>query len=379
MRLIWLIPFVLLQAQTPPATTFEDRPGVVLSNDKLELVVLRRSGAFVNLVLRDDPDKLNPLWNPVRFAREAGQRAPERIAFGHFLCADGFGPVSAEERAAGLPGHGEAQGLEWELKRYGRQDRTLEFSFLMRLPIVQEDLTRTVRLIDGENVVYVETEIESLLGFDRPLCWAEHATIGSPFLKPGVTVVDLPAKRSKTRPYSPGARGSHRLVSDQEFTWPMAPGLDGKLIDLRATPENPSTGDHTASLLDPARKYAFVTALEPERRLILGYVFKTDEFPWLQNWEAYPPTLRLARGLEFSTQPFDVPRREAVLTSSMFDAPTYRWLPAKSRIKASFLFFYAHTPEGMRKVDDVRLETGKLVVEDREAGKTLVLQASLPL
>jgi hypothetical protein len=30
----------------------------------------------------------------------------------------------------------------------------------------------------------------------------------------------------------------------------------------------------------------------------------------------------------------------------------------------------------MRKVDDVRLEDGKLIIEDRAAGKTLMLAAS---
>ena len=44
-----------------------------------------------------------------------------------------------------------------------------------------------------------------------------------------------------------------------------------------------------------------------------------------------------------------------------------------------FLMFYAHTPEGMRKVDDVRLENGKTVIEDRKANKQVMLIASLPI
>jgi len=83
--------------------------------------------------------------------------------------------------------------------------------------------------------------------------------------------------------------------------------------------------------------------------------------------------------MEFATQPFDVPRREAIQTNSMFDTSTYRWLPAKSKIETRFLLFYAKTPEGFRKVDDVKLEGGKLIVEDRHSGKQIVLEASLPL
>jgi len=49
--------------------TWEERPGLRLSNDKIDLTVLTTGGAMVELTLRDDPDKLSPLWNPVRMAR----------------------------------------------------------------------------------------------------------------------------------------------------------------------------------------------------------------------------------------------------------------------------------------------------------------------
>ena len=39
--------------------------------------------------------------------------------------------------------------------------------------------------------------------------------------------------------------------------------------------------------------------------------------------------------------------------------------------------FYVRSPEGMSRVDDVRLENGKIIVEDRTSGKTLTLAASL--
>jgi len=63
----------------------------------------------------------------------------------------------------------------------------------------------------------------------------------------------------------------------------------------------------------------------------------------------------------------------------MFDTPVYRWLQAKSKIASRFLMFYVRSPEGMSRVDDVRAENGKIIVEDRAAGKRLTLAASLPL
>ena len=86
----------------------------------------------------------------------------------------------------------------------------------------------------------------------------------------------------------------------------------------------------------------------------------------------------MARGLEFGTQPFDLPRREVIQTGSLFDTPVYRWLPAKSKIRTSFILFYTRAPEGFARVDDVSLEQGKLVIEDRGAGRRITLDASLP-
>jgi hypothetical protein len=369
-------------AQAPDSSflktsTFEEIPALLLSNDKMELTVLTNGGALANLILRDDPERLSPFWNPKRFAREAG-RKHTGYALGHFVCVDGFGPVSPEEKDAGLSGHGEAHTLAWETKFTRKDGPAGVLTQSVKLPILQEIFTRTLRIVDGENVVYVQSELESLLGFDRPVNWGEHATIGSPFLEPAVTVVDMPAKRAQTRPIKSGVVPK-RLASGKDFTWPMAPLANGKKADLRASPQTPDSVDHTTCLMDPARKLVFVTALNPSKRLILGYVFRREDYPWVQSWENYSADLRMARGLEFATQPYDVPRRETVQTNTMFDAPAFRWLPAKSKIESRYLLFYSRSPEGFRKVDDVRLDGGKLVIEDHKAKKQITLNASLPI
>ncbi len=365
--------------EAPNRTTFEEYPAIVLSNDKLEATVLTQGTSIVNLVLRDDAAKLSPLWNPQRMARERKQQGWKTPGFGHFVCVDGFGPSSPEEQKAGLGMHGEAHQQNYEIVRYGKQGGVLAVTFAAKLPLVEERFQRTIRMVDGEPVLYVESELESLLAFDRPVNWAEHATIGAPFLEPGKTVVDLPAKQSRTRWYGGGGGLPHRLASFADFEWPGAPGVDGKVVDLRLTPAPPNSGDHAAMLLDTNRKRVFVTMLHPEKHLLLGYIFNREEYPWVQNWENYQPDGQLARGLEFGTQPYDVPRRQAIDTHEMFGMPAYRWLPAKSKIGSRFVMFYAHAPEGMTKVDDVRFEAGKIAVEDRTAGKRLEIPASLGL
>jgi hypothetical protein len=311
-------------------------------------------------------------------AREHGERGRFGDSVGHFVCVDGFGPVSKEEQAAGLQGHGEAHRQPWEQVSAGKTGKTQQIVWRARLPLVEEVLTRKVELVDGEQVVYVESTLESELAFDRPINWAEHATIGYPFLKPEVTVVDASVGRCETRPHE-NPPGNHRLPSEKEFTYPNAPLIKGGMTNLRTVPSPPDSMDHTGCAFDPSRRLAFVTAINLEKRLMLGYLIRREDYPWLQQWMNYPPSLSLARGLEFGTQPFDVPRRQTVEQAKLFDVPTFRWLPAKSKISTRFLMFYTRVPAGFAQVDDVRLDGGQLVIEDRKSRQKVTLAASLRL
>ncbi len=87
---------------------------------------------------------------------------------------------------------------------------------------------------------------------------------------------------------------------------------------------------------------------------------------------------KFSRGLEFGTQPYDEPRRDAIAKNGMFGASTFRWLPAKSAIHSSFLMFYALTPADFGKVENVRFENGVISIEDG-AKQKIELRASLPL
>jgi hypothetical protein len=344
-------------------SVLDGRPVRIVANDKLSLAIRSTGGVFTQLLMKDDPTQLNPLQG-----------------LGHFVCVDGFGPVSPEERAAGLPGHGEAHRVPWDLIVSEKKDGTLTVGFTSSLPIVQEVFRRTIRLVDGESVIYVDSELDSLLGFDRPINWGEHATIGGPFLEQGKTVTEMSARKAMTRSYESEAVNppqNHRLADFKEFVWPIAPTATGETTDIRIAPLVTPVMDQTTSLMDQSRRLVFVASFHPEKRAVFGYVFRREEYPWLQIWDNYPGAGRnSSRGMEFATEPFDLPRRDVIQTNAMFDTPTYRWLPAYSRITSSFVMFYTRTPDGFSRIDDITLEAGKLTIEDRTSRRTIVLAAS---
>ncbi len=361
------------------AATFESLPATELTNGKLSVMILERGASIGSMVLTGDAKHRSPLWNPIAASRNAGAKETFGASLGHFLCLDGFGGTSPEEQSAGYPFHGEAYTSQWTQKYTSHEGGTAVLTLAAHLPLANEDVQRTYRMADGEQVMSVETEVESLLAFDRPMQWAEHATIGAPFLKPGVTFIDMSATKGKTRTYQPSANGlPHRLPSGKEFTWPNAPLLNGGSTNLRDVPLKPNSGDHSTQLMKP-NATNFITMLNTEQHLLLGYLFSSNDYPWTQSWEYYPSDGQYARGLEFSTQAFDVPRREVVQQGSMFGAPLYRWLPAKSKVRTRFLMFLTEVPNDLKKVDDVRVEHGAIVIEDRSSHRTVRLTSSLTL
>jgi hypothetical protein len=355
--------------------TVYNRPVYLLGNDKLEVAVVKQGGSMLRLLIQGDPQGLSPFGNPEMVPQVPENRKLQGAMVGHFVCVDGFGSPSADERKAGVNMHGEAYLQPWKLESAEKQGATTTAKFSVDLPLLQESFTRVLRMVDGESVIYVDSELQSQVAFDRPANWGEHPFLFPPFLEAANTVVDMSGTRAKTR------TGGQRLPFPQgkEFNWPALPDNDGKETDLRAQPPGVTWMGHTTTLMEPSRSLAYVTVLNTARHYLLGYVFRREEFPWVQNFMSYNPNGWSGRGLEFATQPFDLPRREIVELNKLFDTPVYRWLPAKSKIATRFLMFYVRTPEGMTRVDDVRQENGKLIVEDHASGKSLNLAASLPL
>ncbi|MGA9389622.1 MAG: hypothetical protein WBV69_04170, partial [Candidatus Sulfotelmatobacter sp.] len=75
------------------------------------------------------------------------------------------------------------------------------------------------------------------------------------------------------------------------------------------------------------------------------------------------------RGLEFSTTPFSIPRRETIEQGSLFGETTYRWLPAKSKTQVRFLILLFETPEQFHSVTSVSVEKGMINVLESGARK----------
>jgi hypothetical protein len=346
------------------------------------IAILEGGGHICELGLNSVP-RVNPLWRPPWTAMDPQRYSPAKhrrrygpppdgkllagIA-GHNLSFDHFGPPSNEETAAGLATHGEAPCTKWKIAGSGRD--AVKCSCVLREARIS--FLRTIKVDPANPVVYCEERAENLGRYDRPISWNEHVTFGPPFVEANTTIFDMPATHAKASPPSYSERSLIR--PDAEFVWPNAPAKNGGQMNLRTMPKE-RYGQYSAQLLDPGLEIGFISACNPQQRLLVIYAFRRADFPWVGNWEEHMDRTEapwkgrtFCRGLEFSTTPFAIPRRETVDQGPLFGEKTYRWLPAKRCVTVRYLIMLFHAPEDFRGVSRLNFENGRAVVSESTPG-----------
>ena len=185
------------------------------------------------------------------------------------------------------------------------------------LPAAQIEFERHLELLRGG--VRIRESVQSLSACDRPIGWTQHVTLGPPFLEKGLTQFRASATRSKV------------------FERPFG------VADLRRFTDTRASSAYTAHLMDRSTAHAFFVAFSPALHLAFGYVWKGEDFPWLGIWQenlsrTHTPWdgVTLACGMEFGASPMPESRREMIDRGRLFDVPTFRWIPAKSRVEVVY-------------------------------------------
>ncbi len=360
----------------------DGRAGFRLESSWGHISVLEGGGHICELISHK-AGGVNPFWKPTwktidphsykprKHSKLYGPAPEGRLLAGlagHSISFDFFGPPSPEEIAAGHTTHGEAPVERWRRKTI-RKTSSPALVYEVNLPKAQMRLQRLLSVDRDYPVVYCEETAANLSTFDRPISWNHHVTFGPPFLAAGVTTFDMPATESKVCPA--GFSAHMYLKPDAEFRWPNAPEKQGSMVNLRTCAEG-TYGHYTAHLLDRDVKLGFIAVCNPRLKLLVLYLFKRDEYPWVGNWEESYSRIHVpwkgrefCRGFEFSTTPFPVPRRETITKGDLFGEPTYIWLPASSSAKRRFMILSLDVREGFEGVAGVEMKEGILRVHER--------------
>jgi hypothetical protein len=334
-----------------PMTTYRNRRAVQMESDTLRLTVLVEGGHIAELLHK--PSGVNPLWTPpwpsiepstYQPARhpEYGSDAESKLLaglMGHNLCMDIFGGPSDDEAAAGMTVHGEASVAPYDI--------TVEKGMLTQranFPQAKLGFAREI-IFESPTVLRITEEVENLSALDRPIAWTQHVTLGTPFVERGVTRFQASATKSKVMEVDfTGGKGY--MKTGAEFEWPNVPSLDGGTVDMRVFVDRAVSGAFSSHLMDPRREQAFFLAWSPRSKVLIGYVWKQSDFPWLGIWEenhsrTTPPWngQTVTRGMEFGVSPMPETRRQMIERGSLFGVPGYRWIPARKTVRVQYRAF----------------------------------------
>ncbi|MEN3340312.1 MAG: hypothetical protein V7647_3988 [Acidobacteriota bacterium] len=326
--------------------TFRGRRAASIENSALRVTVVAGGGHIAEVL--DKRTGVSPLWippwpsiEPAAFDPQTdasyGQNSEARLLaciMGHNLCLDIFGGPSAEEEAAGLHPHGEASIALYDIEPSATH-------LVMRADLTEASLRVERRIDIDDRAVRIVESVENTTATDRPVAWTEHVTLGPPFLERGSTEFRASATNSKVLEGKFGS--ADYLAAGAEFDWPHAPRQDGRTADLRVFNDAAVSGGYTAHLMDRTALSAWFVAFSPALRQAFGYVWRQADFPWMGIWEenhsrAAPPwnSATLTRGMEFGVSPFPESRRRMIERARLFGVPTYRWIPARTRVEVEY-------------------------------------------
>jgi hypothetical protein len=322
---------------------------VVIETPAARLAIDRKGGVLSAFQLHRD--NLNPL-----------------VGLGHFLCLDRWGQPSAAEEKNGMPFHGEASKVEWKIVRPPMQRAgAIEIEMAAHLPLAGIAVKRRARLAANEAVVTIREEVTNTNKLGRVYNMVQHPTIGPPFLDE-TTLVDANAARGflQSSPLPNPERPSVR--------WPSAQ-KSGRRVDMRRLTDDPDPNVVSYVIDEP---YGWVTACNPGRRLLLGYLWKTEEYPWFNAWRHVEKGKPAYRGLEFGTTGLHQPYPTLVAKGRIFERPLFAYLDAGETVARSFAMFLVRTPADYRGVAQVAFTAGQLALRERGPGREIVITVGDP-
>ncbi len=378
-------------------TKWQGRTGYALGNSVVRLTTLTGGGHIAEFHFEDHP-RLSPLWvppwktiEPHCYREKIHQQKYGTITegkllsgiVGHNICLDYFGSPSQEETRIGLSQHGEAPSSRWRKVALDRGDQRIALKLFVELPIAGLGFSRTIELRKNESITYITEVVENRRKSDHFFHWTQHVTLGPQFLVPGETFIYAPGTKGLTDPN--GYEGAiPLLVSNKEFLWPHAPLASGGEADLRCPFIREGCGFVVGVLLDKKRKFGFIAAVNRKYGLLIAYCFRREDFPWLAIWEenrgiAAPPWngKTQARGLEFSTTPLPLMRRDSFLFGRLFGEPTLTCVPAGASRTVRYLMLLARIPREFEAITDIEFKPGAVHLLS-EANQRLTVPSSAP-
>lgn len=285
---------------------------------------------------------VDPKGGVIREFRFKNGVNPLHAFFGHFLCCDRWGPPTAAEAKNGMPDHGEAWRVTW----------TPEGEAV--LPLAGLAVRREIRLHATEAVALVRETITNRNKLGRAYNAVQHPTIGPPFLDAD-TVVD----GNGTKGFAQGG------AENPGWTWPKAGELDLRRFSSEDKP------DVVTFLVED--EIGWITACA--KGLLIGYLWRSKDYPWVSHWRMSKDGKPAARGLEFGTTGLHEPFPALLKKGRIFERPLTAWIDAGEAQTRSYTMFLLKVPPDVRGIATLKIDGDRLRLRERDGERAWAVDA----
>ena len=358
-----LIPAALIPAALAPGvlaaqTLVDGRRSIVLDGNAAQVVVDLAGGSIVRFQFQDQQ------LDPLNWAEEGDKRSPR--AMSHFICLDRWGAPSEAELNNGMPFHGEAATLVWRVdQKPNAAAGVIEAEMSASLPMAGFDVKRWMRLHDDNALLLVKERVTNRNRLGRVYNWVQHPSIGPPFLDESV-VVDANARAGF-------AQGNPMPHPEQPVVyWPQAL-YDGQPVNLRYL-----TSDHNPNVVSFTidEEFGWTTAANAAQGLLIGYLWKTAEYPWLNIWRRVTAGGKpQARGLEFGTTGLHQPFGVLTEKGRIFGRRLFAYLDSGESVTKYYAAFLVKIPSDYRGVAAIAYDEHQIVLIERDNERRLTIES----
>jgi hypothetical protein len=237
---------------------------------------------------------------------------------------------------AGIPHNGEVNTQLWQVLGIDQRDGFQHISMSVKAPREKLDVDRQIIIPPSGNYFLVKEQFSNNLPIGRLSNVVQHGTIAAPFLTEK-TILNTNATRGFDQ------RTNYKFLEDSSFSWPDGKMADGSEIDLnRVISEK---GFVTTHIFEDS--IGWITALNPDKNILMGYIWKTDEYPWLNVWHMSKDGKPFVQGLEFGTTGLGKPYKLLAENNvTFYGRNSFEYIDAGETLEKSWICFMIEVPVG---------------------------------
>jgi hypothetical protein len=359
----------------PALRKIKSQPSWVIGNKSVRLAVTRRGGHMAPVTFyRDTRRPVRPYyvspWQGEGLSIDEPVLRPLR---GDFFCLPFGGNVRAY-RGEQHVCHGETATGRWKLAGAGRGEGVTWIALKMKTKVRLGEVTKTLSLVRGQNVVYVRHVLE---GFSGAMPLGHHATLAMPEQEGAVRVATSGIKFGMTCPvlFSDPAAGEYQsLAIGERFTRLTEVPLlwkDPPAADLTAFPARRGFCDLLAVFNKPGKR-AWTTAVNSAERWMWFSLKDPAVLPatamWISNhgrhgapWNGRNVCLGLEDVCGYFAEGLGASARANLLTNA--GVPTTVRLSRRQPTAVNYIEGVVKVPRGFERVAAARFSPGRVSFE----------------